>query len=85
MTSAAMALHKGLDARHLSRVDFLLDEDGPWVLEINTMPGFTSHSLLPKAAEARGWSLPELCQKLVNMAIASSEGSMLKGSGPGSR
>ena len=85
MESAALALHRGLGARHLSRVDFLLDDAGPWLLEINTMPGFTSHSLLPKAAAAAGWTLPQLCQKLVDMAIAEPESSMLKGSGPGSR
>ena len=85
MTSAAMALHKGLGVRHLSRVDFLLDDQGPWLLEINTMPGFTDHSLLPKAAAARGWPLPVLCQKLVDMAIDSPEPSSLKGPGPASR
>ncbi|MEE2906962.1 MAG: D-alanine--D-alanine ligase [Planctomycetota bacterium] len=82
---AALALHHGLGARHLSRVDFLLDHQGPWLLEINTMPGFTSHSLLPKAAAARGWPLPELCRRLVNMALEAPTPSSLKGPGPASR
>lgn len=85
MCHAALALHRGLGVRHLSRVDFLLDDQGPWLLEINTMPGFTSHSLLPKAAAARGWPLPELCQRLVNMALEAPTPSSLKRSGPASR
>ena len=55
--------------RHVARVDYLLDEDGPWLLEINTMPGFTSHSLLPMAADAQRWDMPTLCDRLVRAAI----------------
>jgi hypothetical protein len=40
--------------RDVARVDFMLDERGPWFLEINTMPGFTDHSLVPKAAHQAG-------------------------------
>lgn len=65
----AVALFKAVGARHVSRVDFFLDTDNrPWLLEINTMPGFTSHSLVPKAAKHTGVSMPELCAKLVEMA-----------------
>lgn len=47
----------------VARVDLRLDPAGkPWVLEINTVPGFTSHSLVPKAAAASGISFPELCE-----------------------
>jgi D-alanine-D-alanine ligase len=65
----AVALFKAIGGRHVSRVDFILDTDNrPWLLEINTMPGFTSHSLVPKAAKHTGVSMPELCAKLVEMA-----------------
>lgn len=60
----------GLGCRHLARIDFMLDADQrPWLLEANTMPGFTSHSLVPKAAAEAGVPFPELCDKLVRMAI----------------
>ena len=64
------ALFKALDCRHVSRVDFLLDDqDRPWLLEINTMPGFTATSLVPKAAAHAGIPMPELCSRLVDMAL----------------
>ena len=44
-----------LGCRHLSRIDFIVDRrTGPQLLEINTLPGFTDHSLLPKAAAHAG-------------------------------
>ncbi len=50
----------------LARVDLRLDElHQPWVLEINTIPGFTDHSLLPKAAARRGIDFPALCDRIV--------------------
>ncbi|MCP4786465.1 MAG: D-alanine--D-alanine ligase [Fuerstiella sp.] len=48
------------------RVDFRVDEQGqPWLLEVNTVPGMTTHSLVPKAAAAVGLSLGELCQQAI--------------------
>lgn len=56
--------------RHLARVDWMLDRTGTlWFLEINTLPGFTSHSLLPKAAARVGISYAELCDRLARMAL----------------
>ena len=49
---AAIEIYTGLNARHLARVDFLLASDGPWLLEVNTMPD--SHSALPPAQGRRG-------------------------------
>jgi len=58
-----------LGVRHLGRVDFIIDANHqPWILEVNTMPGFTSHSLLPMAANRVGLTLPELTDHLVRMA-----------------
>ncbi|MBO6738325.1 MAG: D-alanine--D-alanine ligase [Phycisphaerales bacterium] len=60
---------ESLGVRHLARVDFLLQESGAWsMLEVNTMPGFTPTSLLPKAAGAIGLSMPMLCEHLVRCA-----------------
>ncbi len=66
----AMKCFNVLGCRHLSRVDFLLDsENNPYVLEVNTIPGMTSHSLLPKAAGKAGMNMTELCSKIVNLAL----------------
>jgi D-alanine-D-alanine ligase len=66
----ATALARALGVRHVARVDYLLDEGArAWLLEINTMPGFTSHSLVPKAARHAGTSMPELCAGLVDLAL----------------
>ncbi|MDG2094666.1 MAG: D-alanine--D-alanine ligase [Phycisphaerales bacterium] len=70
LKDAAVRIYEGLKARHLARVDFLLTEEGPWLLEVNTMPGFTKQSLLPKAAAASGMTMPALCRSLVEMASA---------------
>ena len=68
--SYASKLFDTLGCRHVSRVDFILDQAGrPWLLEINTMPGFTSHSLVPKAAASVGIPMPDLCSRLTELAI----------------
>lgn len=55
------------------RIDFIVDEDGqPWFLELNTIPGMTQRSLVPKSAADGGWSLSELCQRAVHNAIRQS-------------
>jgi D-alanine-D-alanine ligase len=66
----ALLAFERLGCRDIARVDFMVDDRGPWFLELNTMPGFTTHSLVPMAAEARGWSMPELCARLVDAALA---------------
>lgn len=63
-----------LGCRHLCRVDLIVDHDNqPWILEINTLPGFTSHSLLPKAAAHSGLPVPQLVERLLRRAIADSK------------
>ena len=66
----AMAAHRALGLRVYSRVDVLLGTDGPTVLEINTIPGMTETSLLPKAAEAAGIGFPELCSRIAELSLA---------------
>ncbi len=68
----ALRIAAALGVRHLARVDFLLDaESALWLLEVNTMPGFTSHSLLPMAASAAGLTLPEVVSRLAMQALLS--------------
>lgn len=69
--SDTLRLHSALGCRHISRSDFMLDAQGvAWLLEINTTPGFTDHSLVPKAARHAGIAMPELCASLAEMALA---------------
>lgn len=70
MQRDAVRLARALGVRHLARVDFILDEQGMFhLLEVNTMPGFTAHSLVPKATAKTGIDMPELCARLVSMAV----------------
>ena len=67
---SALKIHKLLGCRHYSRVDFRLDKNGrAWFLELNTLPGMTETSLVPKAAKASGLSFPELIQTIINEAL----------------
>lgn len=61
----AMMAYRTLGCRDVSRVDIMFDGEKPWFLEINTMPGFTTHSLVPMASRKRGVEMPELCASLV--------------------
>ncbi len=65
----ALLAHKLLGCFGCSRVDIILDtKNKPFILEVNTIPGFTSTSLLPKAANKSGINFRELCIKLINLA-----------------
>ena len=70
LQEAALASHRAVGCRDMSRVDFIVDGRGAaWLLEINTIPGFTSHSLLPKAAARIGIGFDELVERIVTMAL----------------
>ena len=67
----ALAAHRSLGRTVYSRIDFLLQKDmTAYCLEVNTLPGMTATSLLPKAAAAVGLSFPQLCQKIVELSWA---------------
>jgi D-alanine-D-alanine ligase len=67
----AMRAFEGMGLRDVTRVDLMVDDDGnPWVLEVNVSPGMTETSLLPMAAQAAGYSLPDLCEVIVGSALA---------------
>jgi D-alanine-D-alanine ligase len=68
---AAMAAHRALGVEVYSRVDVLLDADEkPYVLEVNTIPGMTATSLLPKAARAAGIMYPQLCARILELSLS---------------
>lgn len=68
---AAVECFNTLGCRHYARVDFILsDEEIVYALEANTIPGFTSHSLLPKAAAKAGLSMSDLCTEIVEAAYS---------------
>lgn len=61
LQAIAKTAHIALGCRHVSRTDIIVDEAGEaWFLEINTIPGMTATSLLPKALLANGWSLKQM-------------------------
>ena len=71
---AGLRAHDAIGCRHFSRVDVILDETGePVILEVNTIPGLTATSLLPKAAACTGMAYEELCERLVTMALQTVE------------
>jgi D-alanine-D-alanine ligase len=72
----ALKTHQVIGCRGCTRVDFRITPDGrPFVLEINTVPGMTETSLLPKAAAADGISYDQLVAKIVQWALRSAIGS----------
>ncbi len=72
ISQAAVNCFRTLGCRHFARVDFILSHDGvPYALEVNTIPGFTSHSLLPKAAAKTGILMSDLCAEIVEAACSS--------------
>ena len=69
---AALKTHHALGCERMSRVDLILASDGAlFVLELNTIPGLTAKSLLPKAAQKAGIDFPALCVKILSMALLS--------------
>ena len=67
----AVECFERLGCKGFGRVDFFLDNNRcPWVLEVNTIPGFTTHSLLPMAAARAGLSMGDLCSGIIEDAIA---------------
>lgn len=68
--AAALSAYKAIGGRDYARVDVMVRTNGePVVLEVNTLPGMTETSLLPKAAAASGLSYAQLCQRMVDLAV----------------
>jgi len=66
----ALAAFRALKLRGYARIDFRLTSEGEfYCLEANTMPGMTELSLIPQGAAAMGISFPELCERIVRLAL----------------
>jgi D-alanine-D-alanine ligase len=69
LMEAAEVAHRGLGCAGVTRTDFILAPDGtPYILEVNTLPGMTATSLVPKIAAGTGLSFPDLCERLLDGA-----------------
>ncbi|MEQ9890524.1 D-alanine--D-alanine ligase [Pectobacterium aroidearum] len=69
LAGLAMAAYRAVGCRGWGRVDFMLDSDGAfYLLEVNTSPGMTSHSLVPMAARQRGLTFSQLVVKILALA-----------------
>ncbi|PWU15486.1 MAG: D-alanine--D-alanine ligase [Verrucomicrobia bacterium] len=67
---AALGAFRAIGGRDYSRIDVIVRPNGePVVLEVNTLPGMTDSSLLPKAAAAAGIGYADLCQRMVDLAL----------------
>ena len=70
VAGAAVAAHRSLGCRVFSRVDMRLTREGhPYVLEVNTVPGMTAMSLVPRSAAAMGWGFDELARRIVRSSM----------------
>jgi len=68
--NAALGAFRAVGGRDYARVDVMVRADGqPVVLEVNTQPGMTETSLLPKAAAAAGLNYAQLCQRMIDLAL----------------
>ncbi len=68
VSRVALAAYVALGCSGFARVDLILGEDGPMILEINAIPGLTETSLLPLAAEAGGISFEEMVEQILDLA-----------------
>jgi D-alanine-D-alanine ligase len=65
----ALKCYEALKCSVYSRVDMIVKDGEPYVLEINTLPGMTSNSLFPKSAKAAGISFSELLNLIIKYSM----------------
>lgn len=69
LQTLAMQAYKAVGCSGWGRVDIMLDDKGnPYLLEVNTAPGMTTHSLVPMAAKQHGWNISELVCRILSLA-----------------
>ena len=67
----AVRAFRAIGASGWGRVDFFVDAaQRPWLIEVNTVPGMTDHSLVPMAAQVYGWDMPELVWRILESSVA---------------
>ena len=72
---ASLDTYNALNTRGIARVDAILDENGtPYILELNTIPGMTPTSLLPKAAKVEGTNFEDLVLEIISTAQLDNQG-----------
>lgn len=64
-----LAAHRGLGLSGYSRADFIIRDNEPFLLEVNTLPGMTRTSLLPQSAKAAGLEFPDLLTRLIELGL----------------
>lgn len=69
LEEAAIRAHTHLGARHYARYDFIMTDDGPCLLEVNTLPGLTNTSLLPQSLALSGLPLPDFVDYIITLAL----------------
>jgi D-alanine-D-alanine ligase len=70
LQALSLQAFRAVAASGWGRVDFMLDANSqPWLIEVNTVPGMTDHSLVPMAARAYGWDMPELVWRLLETSM----------------
>jgi D-alanine--D-alanine ligase len=80
LQEVGLAAFQAIGGRHYGRVDVMVPADGePLVLEVNTLPGMTETSLLPKAAAAAGIAYADLCERMVHLALGETQPAARKG------
>ncbi|MBL4623115.1 MAG: D-alanine--D-alanine ligase [Immundisolibacteraceae bacterium] len=71
ISNLAMQAFAAIGGSGWGRVDFMVDGQGkPWLVEANTVPGLTDHSLVPMAARAFGWQLEELIERILQSSFS---------------
>jgi D-alanine-D-alanine ligase len=78
LEEAAQTMFRALGCRGLARVDFFLTAEGPVLNEVNTFPGFTSHSQVPRMFAAAGVDYPALLDILIDTALVRADGRRIR-------
>ncbi len=70
LQALAKRAYAAVDAEGLVRADFFVTDQGAWINEVNTMPGFTQISMYPTLWQETGMTYPELVGRLIDLALA---------------